>query len=76
MLLALKALKKETGYLMSEVAEVNPGGNIGILTGPTFASEIGRDLPCAVTIAVANKEIGEQVVEALGSRNAQNISDG
>lgn len=64
-----KGVEKETGYLMSEVAnEVIPNGKVGILTGPTFASEIARGLPCAVTIAIEDKEIGEQVVEALGSR--------
>ncbi|MEM9468604.1 MAG: NAD(P)H-dependent glycerol-3-phosphate dehydrogenase, partial [Pseudomonadota bacterium] len=63
-----KGLEKKTGFMMSEVAEeVIPGGNVGILTGPTFASEVGRGLPCAVTIAVKSKEVGEQVVEALGS---------
>lgn len=64
-----KGVEKETGYLMSEVAEeVIPNGKVGILTGPTFASEIARGLPCAVTIAMKDKEVGEQVVEALGSR--------
>lgn len=64
-----KGVEKETGYLMSEVAEeVIPNGKVGILTGPTFASEVARGLPCAVTIAMKDKEIGEQVIEALGSR--------
>lgn len=63
-----KGVEKETGYLMSEVAEeVIPNGNIGILTGPTFASEVAKGLPCAVTIAMKNKDSGEMVIEALGS---------
>lgn len=68
-IICAKGIEQETGMLMSEVAEeVIPDGNVGILTGPTFASEVGRGLPCAVTIAVKDKEIGRQVIEALGSR--------
>jgi glycerol-3-phosphate dehydrogenase (NAD(P)+) len=64
-----KGVETETGYLMSEVAEeVIPAGKVGILTGPTFASEIARGLPCAVTIAMHDKELGQHVIEALGSR--------
>jgi len=68
-LICAKGIEKQTGFMMSEVAEeIIPGGNIGILTGPTFASEIGRGLPCAVTIAMKNKDVGQQVIEAVGSR--------
>ena len=64
-----KGIEIETGQLMSEVAKsVLPDTVIGILSGPTFASEIARGLPCAVTLAVEEKAIGEQIVEALGSR--------
>lgn len=64
-----KGIEIETGQLMSEVAKsVLPDTVIGILSGPTFASEIARGLPCAVTLAVEEKAMGEQIVEALGSR--------
>lgn len=64
-----KGIEKNTGYLLSEVAdEVIPGKKVGVLTGPTFASEIGRGLPCAVTIAIKDKDAGEMVIDALGSR--------
>lgn len=68
-IICAKGIEKETGLMMSEVAdEIIPGGNVGVLTGPTFASEVGRGLPCAVTIAIKDKEIGRQVIAALGSR--------
>ncbi len=68
-IICAKGIEKETGLMMSEVAqEIIPGGNVGVLTGPTFASEVGRGLPCAVTIAVKDKDIGRQVIDALGSR--------
>ncbi|NQZ14037.1 MAG: NAD(P)-dependent glycerol-3-phosphate dehydrogenase [Alphaproteobacteria bacterium] len=68
-IIGAKGIEKETGYLLSEVAEeIIPGKKVGVLTGPTFASEIGRGLPCAVTIAIKDKDAGEMVIEALGSR--------
>ena len=44
-----KGIEVETGHMMSEVAEqVLPGCKVGMLSGPTFASEIARGLPCCV----------------------------
>lgn len=64
-----KGIEVETGNLMSEVvAEVLPKAQVAYLVGPTFAGEIGRGLPCAVTLAMDDKELGEQIVEAIGSR--------
>lgn len=68
-LICAKGIEIETGHLMSEVAlEVIPEAKVGILTGPTFASEIARGLPCAVTLAIKGKELGEHIVELIGSR--------
>jgi len=68
-IIGAKGIEKETGYLLSEVAqEIIPDKKVGVLTGPTFASEIGRGLPCAVTIAIQDKDAGEMVIDALGSR--------
>lgn len=68
-IICAKGIEMDTGLMMSEVAQqVIPNGNVGLLSGPTFASEIARGLPCAVTVAMRDKTIGEKVVEALGSR--------
>lgn len=66
-----KGIEIETGNLMSEVVdEVIPDAKAGYLSGPTFASEIARGLPCAVTLAMEpkHKELGEAIVGAMGSR--------
>lgn len=64
-----KGVEIDTGMLMSQVAsEVVPNGSFAILTGPTFATEIASGLPSAVTIACADKDVGAQLQEALGSR--------
>jgi len=64
-----KGIELNTGLLLSQVAEdVAPRAKIAILTGPTFAGEIARGLPGAVTIACADDELGKQLQNALGSK--------
>ncbi len=68
-ILCSKGIEIKSGELLSDVAQqVIPQAKVGVLSGPTFASEIARGLPCAVTVAIESKEIGQQVIEALGSR--------
>lgn len=68
-IICAKGIEIKTGHMMSEVAEqVIPGCKVGVLSGPTFASEISRGLPCAVTLAMKDKVLGEKVVESMGSR--------
>lgn len=64
-----KGIEIETGQFLSDVAaEITPDAQVGILTGPTFASEVARGLPCAVTLAMQDKNIGENIVSIIGSR--------
>lgn len=68
-IICAKGVEIETGYLMSEVMdEVVPGATYAILTGPTFASEIAKGLPSAVTIACRDKDVGAELVEALNNK--------
>lgn len=69
-ILCAKGVEIETGALLSQIAsEVIPQSPLAILTGPTFASEIARGLPSAVTLAMKDKEQAEKVAEGLSSRN-------
>ncbi len=64
-----KGIELKTGSLTSDIAEeIIPQARIAILSGPTFASEVSRGLPCAVTLAMRDKEEGEKVATAIGSR--------
>ncbi len=64
-----KGVEINSGLLLSQVAkEVMPKAKIAILTGPTFAAEIARGLPSAVTLAMENKEESEKLAEHLNSR--------
>ncbi len=58
--LAAKGIERDTGLLMSEVAaQAAPGHPIAVLSGPSFADEVARDLPTAVVIASACAEGGD-----------------
>lgn len=64
-----KGIEVETGHFLSDVAdEIIENAQVGILTGPTFASEVARGLPCAVTLAMKDKVVGEKIVSLIGSR--------
>lgn len=68
-IICAKGIEVDTGHLMSEVVEdVIPGAQVGFLSGPTFASEVAKGLPCAVTIAIEDKAVGEEIVESIGSK--------
>jgi glycerol-3-phosphate dehydrogenase (NAD(P)+) len=53
--------------LSSAVAEVLPGRPIAILSGPSFAGEVAKGLPTAVTIASDDAALTERVAKAMGS---------
>jgi glycerol-3-phosphate dehydrogenase (NAD(P)+) len=60
----------ETGSLktMSElVAELHPENPLAVLSGPSFAAEVARDLPTAVTIASRDAGVAEIFAAALGN---------
>ena len=63
-----KGIEQESSALMSEViAETLPGHPLGILSGPTFASEVATGLPIALTLATTDKRTGADLMEALGT---------
>lgn len=63
-----KGLETEGGATMVEaVADSLPGVPLAVLSGPTFAAEVARGLPAAVTLACADRSLGESLVEALGT---------
>lgn len=64
-----KGIELESGLLMSQVAKsVIPNGQFAIMTGPTFALEIAKGSPSAVTLAMDDKDLGREVCEKLSVR--------
>lgn len=68
LIVCAKGIEQKTYALMSEVAEEElPGHPLAILSGPSFAREVARGAPTALTLAVGNKALGERLVMATGS---------
>ncbi len=65
---ATKGLEKQSGQLLSTVAQQILGDRpIGVISGPTFAGEVARGLPTAVTVASTSQEHAERLAGYLHS---------
>jgi glycerol-3-phosphate dehydrogenase (NAD(P)+) len=63
-----KGIERGTHKFVTEiVAEGAPKALPAILSGPSFASDVARGLPTAVTLACADGKVAEQLAQALGS---------
>jgi glycerol-3-phosphate dehydrogenase (NAD(P)+) len=63
-----KGLERGTHKFMTEViAEAAPAAIPAILSGPSFADDVARGLPTAVTLAAKDETLASALVQALGS---------
>ena len=63
-----KGIERETAKTMSEVVgEALPANPAAILSGPTFAAEVARGQPAAVTLACRDMEIAERLAGAMAT---------
>jgi glycerol-3-phosphate dehydrogenase (NAD(P)+) len=63
-----KGIEAGSLALMSQIgAELLPASPFAVLSGPSFAAEVARGLPTAVTVASADATLGERFMAALGS---------
>jgi glycerol-3-phosphate dehydrogenase (NAD(P)+) len=70
LVLCAKGIEAGSGALMSEVAAAAlPEARLAVLSGPTFAAEVARGLPTAVTLAAADPALGRALIAALGTRS-------
>ena len=61
-----KGLETRTGLLPHQaVAAVHPTARCGALTGPSFADEVARGLPAAITLASADAGFAQAMAQAL-----------
>lgn len=67
LVICAKGIEKGSGALMSDVLqETAPDNPAAVLSGPTFAAEVARGQPAAVTIAASTEDIARHIAEALG----------
>jgi glycerol-3-phosphate dehydrogenase (NAD(P)+) len=63
-----KGIERATRRFMTEIiSECAPQAVPAILSGPSFAVDVARGLPTAVTLATANDEIAQMLTRSLGS---------
>jgi glycerol-3-phosphate dehydrogenase (NAD(P)+) len=63
-----KGIERGTHHFMTEViAQAAPLAEPAILSGPSFASDVARGLPTAVTLAASDENLASALVHALGS---------
>jgi glycerol-3-phosphate dehydrogenase (NAD(P)+) len=64
-----KGIERATGKLMGQVlAESLPDALLAALSGPSFAADVARGLPTALTIACDPEDMGRGLAQALGYR--------
>jgi glycerol-3-phosphate dehydrogenase (NAD(P)+) len=68
LLLCAKGMEAESLLTMSELAgEILPSSPVAVLSGPSFAAEVARGLPTAVTIASHDPELARSFMATLGT---------
>ncbi|HVL40544.1 MAG TPA: NAD(P)H-dependent glycerol-3-phosphate dehydrogenase [Brevundimonas sp.] len=67
-ILCSKGIERGSLKLMTDVlAETLPGAPAAVLSGPSFAAEVARGLPSAVTLACADEALGEELMWTLSA---------
>jgi glycerol-3-phosphate dehydrogenase (NAD(P)+) len=64
-----KGIEEESGALLSEVVAAGlPQAAVAVLSGPTFAAEVAKGLPTAITLAASDAALGQRLINAIGTR--------
>lgn len=65
-----KGIEASTGLLLSEiVAQLLPGNPVAALSGPSFAADVARGLPTAVTVAAKDADLSARLAALLSGPN-------
>ncbi|PPR42185.1 MAG: Glycerol-3-phosphate dehydrogenase [NAD(P)+], partial [Alphaproteobacteria bacterium MarineAlpha6_Bin2] len=65
-----KGIEENSQLLISEIIKkILPQSKIAVLSGPSFAIEVARKLPTAVTVASKNQKDAKALAKLINSRN-------
>jgi glycerol-3-phosphate dehydrogenase (NAD(P)+) len=68
LVLCAKGIEQGSLKLMTQVAtEVAPGHPLAVLSGPSFAAEVAKGLPTAITLACGDRDLGRALADHLAS---------
>jgi len=66
LILCSKGIEESSGQLLHDVArQCCPKADVAVLSGPTFAHEVARGLPTAVTLAAEDQALAEQLRDRI-----------
>ncbi len=66
LVLCSKGIEEGSGELLHRVAkQACPGSPVGVLSGPTFAHEVAKGLPTAVTLAAEDESLAQQLRDRI-----------
>ncbi len=64
--LCAKGIEQKTGRFMSDIVEnILPDHSLAVLSGPSFAEDVARGLPTAVTIAAKNIDLSREIANVF-----------
>lgn len=70
LIICAKGVERGSLALLSAVVQEEcPGHPVAVLSGPTFAREVARGLPTAVTLAMTDQALGRALAAAMGNRS-------
>lgn len=68
--LCAKGIERDSGLLLNDVlAETLPQATATVLSGPSFAADVARGLPTAVTIAASDADLADELALALANES-------
>ena len=63
-----KGIERETGNFVTEIiSDAIPGAITAIISGPSFAIDVAKGLPAAVTVAARDERLARALAESLSS---------
>ncbi len=66
LVLCAKGIERESGLFLSDVAaSLRPDAPVAVLSGPSFANDVARGLPTAVTLATREPALAQALASAL-----------
>jgi len=66
LVLCAKGIERDSKSFLCDVVEaVRPGSPVAVLSGPSFADDVARGLPTAVTLACRDAALAEELATAL-----------
>ncbi len=70
-----KGIERGSKKFMTEViAECAPKAIPAILSGPSFAADVARGMPTAVTLAAADGKLAAELAQAVGSAVSRSVA--